>query len=136
LLLEQLRNLDRDRQSELIAELFTKGDSSERASVLRLLPALPEPERFVSVAVEACRTHVRDVFEAIACENPYPADHFSELAFNQMVLKALFLEVPLARIEGLARRKNSELARMADAYRSEREAAGRSVPADVREIQP
>ena len=53
------------------------------------------------------------MFEAIACENPFPARYFPELNFNQMVLKALFNGVALARIVGLRRRRNPELARMA-----------------------
>jgi hypothetical protein len=71
------------------------------------------------------------VFEAIACENPYPAAHFPELNFNQMVLKALFTGVALERVIGLDGRVTPELARMANDYASERRAAGRSVPADI-----
>ena len=36
--------------------------------------------------------------EAIACENRYPARHFPEHGFNQMVVKAMFTGVALARI--------------------------------------
>ena len=48
-----------------------------------------------------------------------------------MVLKALFNEVALSRIAGLAGRRNAELTRMAADYASERRAAGRTVPADI-----
>jgi hypothetical protein len=65
------------------------------------------------------------------CENPYPAAHFPEPAFNQLVLKAYFIGVPVLRILGLDRRKTPELRRMAADYASERRAAGRSVPADI-----
>ena len=68
---------------------------------------------------------------AIACENPFPAAYFPETSFNHMVLKAVFTEVALARILGLATRRSPELARMATDYASERTAAGRSVPADL-----
>jgi hypothetical protein len=53
------------------------------------------------------------------------------LNFNQMVLKALFNNVPLARIVGLADRANNELARMANDYAAERRAAGRAIPGDI-----
>ena len=56
--------------------------------------------------------------EAIACENPYPARYFPELNFNQMVLKALFTGVALARIIGCDGRVTSELSRMAADYAS------------------
>jgi hypothetical protein len=71
------------------------------------------------------------VFEAIACDNVYPERHFTELAYNQLVLKSLFLEVPLARVRGLATRARPELARMVLDYAAERRAAGRRVPADL-----
>jgi hypothetical protein len=98
---------------------------------LHTLPLLPKAERFVELAIEACRTHVQSVFEAIACENPYPARFFPEANFNQLVLKAFFTGVSVHRIEGLRERRTAELIRMVHAYASERRAAGRSVPADL-----
>jgi hypothetical protein len=114
-----------------VRKLFTSGDSDERAAVLRALPLLPEPASFASLATEGCRTNVKTVFEAIACENCFPARHLSEAAFCQMVLKAVFLGTPVARIEGLAGRVTDELRRMARGYASERLAAGRTVPDDI-----
>ena len=110
---------------------FRTGDNAEREAVLHALPLLPKAERFVDLASEACRTHVQSVFEAIACENPYPARFFPELNFNQLVLKAFFTGVSARRIEGLHERRTAELIRMAHAYASERRAAGRPVPADL-----
>jgi hypothetical protein len=110
---------------------YRQGDSRERQALLRALPFVTGAERFVGVAIDACRTNEVPLFEAVACENPYPAAHFPALSFNQMVLKAMFLGLSLHRIVGLAQRKSSELARMAEDYASERRAAGRSVPADI-----
>jgi hypothetical protein len=118
----------------LVEESFLGGDTRERQAVLRTLVLLPDPARFVPLAVEACRTSVQPVFEAIACENPYPARHFPESSFNQMVLKAVFIEVAVGRILGLEARITPELRRMAGDYASERRAAGRSVPADVERL--
>jgi hypothetical protein len=115
----------------LVSETYEHGDSRERQAVLRGLALLPAPERFLSLAIEACRSSIQPLFEAIACENPYPAAHFPEPSFNQMVLKALFTGVALRRVLGLAGRITPELARMAADYASERRAAGRSVPADI-----
>ena len=110
-------------------ELWAHGDNRERQAVLKALPLLPDLH--VALAIEACRSNVLTVFEAIACENPYPARQFPELAFNQMVLKAAFSGVALARIVGLGSRLNAELARMANDFASERTAAGRAVPDDL-----
>jgi len=123
-----------DGHPALVHTLYTKGDTHERRALLRALPLLPDPQRFASTAIEACRTNVVPVFEAIACENTYPERHFPDTAFEQLVLKALFLEVSLARVRGLAARARPELARMASDYAAERRAAGRSVPADLARI--
>jgi hypothetical protein len=112
-------------------ELWAHGDNRERQAVLKALPMLPEPQRFELLAVEACRSNVLTVFEAIACENSYPLRHFDELAWNQMVLKAAFIGVALARIIGIDERINPELARMATDFAAERRAAGRPVPDDL-----
>jgi hypothetical protein len=118
----------------LISDLVQHGQAREQQAVLRVLAYLPDPGRFLEVAAWACRTHVQSVFEAIACENPFPERHFPDLTWNQMVLKAVFLEVAVSRIVGLDRRVGNDLARMAESYGSERRAAGRSVPADIDRI--
>jgi len=115
----------------LVEEAYRQGDGAERQAVLRALPLLPVPERFLGIAVDACRSHIQPLFDAIACENPYPARHFPELNFNQLVLKALFTGVALSRILAFEGRVTPELSRMAADYASERRAAGRSVPPDI-----
>jgi hypothetical protein len=112
-------------------ECYERGDSSEQQSWLKSTALLPEPERLLPTVIDACRTNILPLFEAVACENPFPARHFPERNFNQMVLKALFNKVALSRIAGLARRRNADLTRMAADYASERRAAGRTVPSDI-----
>jgi hypothetical protein len=131
LLLAAAERLPGDKLQTLVEECYRAGDIRERQAVLRTLPLLPDPERFVALAVDACRTHVQPVFEAIACENPYPVRYFPELNFNQMVLKAVFIGVALDRVVGLDARISPELSRMAADYASERRAAGRPLPADL-----
>ena len=110
---------------------FEHGDAREQQSWLRALPLWPEAESFLPYAVDACRTNIVPVFEALACENPYPGGHFPDRNFNQMVLKAMFNDIALARIVSLPSRLNADLTRMARDYAAERTAAGRSVPADI-----
>jgi len=131
LLLRAAATLAPGEVESLLDLYYHTGDTRERQAVLRTLILLPEPLRFVPLGVEACRTSVQPVFEAIACENPFPARHFPESSFNQMVLKAIFIEVAVGRILGLEGRITPELRRMAADYASERRAAGRSVPGDV-----
>lgn len=131
LLLTAATALTEERCAALVDETFRTGDSDERVALLGVLAMLPRPESHVDTAVEACRSNVVTVFEAVACENPYPGRYFPDLSFNQMVLKALFLGVALSRIVGLDQRRSQELARMAADYAAERKAAGRAVPADI-----
>lgn len=131
LLLAALTRLPPAEQVALVEELHRTGAQSEQCSVLRALPLLPEPERFATLAISACRTNSLEVFRAIASDNEYPARHFPPLHFQQLVLKAIFLGVPVADIVGLRERVSPELRRMVSEYASERRAAGRPVPADV-----
>jgi hypothetical protein len=131
LLLEANAKLGAGEMFDLAEDCFRHGDSGERRAVLRCLSQLKEPERYVELAAQACRSSVQTVFEALAGENPFPAATMPDLLFNQMVLKALFTEMALDRIVGLASRLTPELSRMAADYAQERRAAGRSVPADI-----
>ena len=112
-------------------ECFEQGDAREQQSWLRAIALWPEAKAFLPNAIDACRTNIVPVFEALACENPYPSQYFPERNFNQVVLKAMFNSIALSRIVGLPSRLNAELSRMARDYAAERTAAGRSVPADI-----
>ena len=120
----------------LLDSCYSGADNRERQAILRALPFLPSQERFVPLAADATRSNVLPVFEALACENPFPAEHLPELNFNQLVMKALFNGVKLSRICGLGRRVGPELSRMAGDYAAERRAAGRPVPADIDLVLP
>jgi hypothetical protein len=130
-LVSALSERDDDQAVVLVDTLYRSGELGEQTSLLRALPKLPGPQRFVTLAIEACRTNAEPVFRAIACGNPYPAAHFPDLAFHQMVLKAIFLGIPVSEIIGLPARVDDELVRMVQGYASERRAAGRQVPVDV-----
>ena len=114
-----------------IEELFRTGEMREQHAVLKALAYLPAPDRFAAIAAEAVRNNVLSVLEALVCDNPFPAAHLPEPAFNQMIMKAIFNGLPLRRVLGLSGRLAPELRRMVSAYASERRAAGRPVPADV-----
>jgi hypothetical protein len=95
------------------------------------LPLYPDPARLVARAAEGLRTNIAAVFSAIAHHNPYPAEFFTEPQWNQMVLKALFIGVPLHPIEGLDARANAQLARMLIDYARERAAAHRPISPEL-----
>lgn len=71
------------------------------------------------------------VFEAVAHGNPYPAEQLADEAWNQMVLKALFVGSALHPIMGLDQRANPALARMLGDYAHERWAARRDISPEL-----
>ena len=89
-LLRALRASPPSEHVEFVREVYRRGDFLEQAALLQALILVPDPARFVNIAVESRRTNVSDVFEAIACENRYPAAHFADANFNQLVIKAFF----------------------------------------------
>jgi hypothetical protein len=125
---------DRDDHVALVETLYRTGELGEQVSVLRMLDRLPDPARFVPLAIEACRTNAVAVFAALANDNPYPTRHLPDDALRQLVLKAIFIGVPIGRIVGLAPRVDDEMVRMMEGYASERRAAGRAVPDDVARV--
>jgi hypothetical protein len=127
LLLVAFSELDVDRYVRSLDKLFTAADVGELIALYQSLPLLPYPERHRLRAAEGIRSNITTVFNAVALNNPYPADYFDNLAWNQMVLKAIFVGSPLYLIWGLDRRANPELAQMLTDYARERWAAKRPV---------
>jgi hypothetical protein len=123
--------LARDRWLAELTRLFENGDLEELVALYRALPLLPHPEALVDRCAEGVRSNMTDVFRAVAHRNPYPAEFLPDPAWNQMVLKALFLEEPLAPIVGLDDRANGALARMLCNFAHERWAAKRPVSPEL-----
>jgi hypothetical protein len=95
------------------------------------LPVYPAANLIAQRAHEAIRSGMKPVFEAVAHRNPYPSEVFAEDDWNQMVVKAVFIESPLWPIQGLDERGNPHLARMLVALASERRAAGRPISHEI-----
>jgi hypothetical protein len=110
-----------------IDRLAAASDLGELVALYQALALLPHPERLRLRAAEGVRANAGPVFAAIALDNPYAADHLDDAAWNQMVLKAIFSDRPLARIVGLDRRANPALAHMISGLAHERFAAGRTI---------
>lgn len=112
-------------------QLCDTADIGELVAFYRGLPLYPDQARYVLRAAEGVRTSMKAVFEAVAHRNPYPAEQFAEPAWNQMVLKTLFIGTTLDPVVGLDRRANAELARMLCDYAHERWSAGRPVSPEL-----
>jgi len=131
LLLELSLQRQQEEMAILVHNLFIRGDNMEQCAILCALPLLPSPEQYVNTATQATRGYVLEVFDTLINRNPYPALYFNDNTFNQAILKALFLGIPLQDVNGLNTRITPELKRMVSAFVSERRVAGRDVPADI-----
>jgi len=104
---------------------------NELIALYRGLPLYPNAASLEPRAREAVRSGMKPVFEAVAHRNPYPRETFGEDAWNQMVVKALFMGSTLWPIQGLGERGNPGLARMLVGLAQERWAAGRPVSGEM-----
>jgi hypothetical protein len=111
--------------------LFDDGDLGELVALYQALPLLPEPDAHRARAAEGVRSNMQAVFEAVALRNPYPAEQLDEAAFNQLVLKCLFLGSPLHLVHCVDGRANPTLARMLCDYAHERWSASRPVSPEL-----
>lgn len=137
LLLLSLPYTDAGAFQSKVETLYSTADMGELVALYAALPLLPHPELFRKRAAEGFRTNMGDVFEAIALDNPYPADYMEEDAWNNMVLKTLFVGKPIYRIYGIEQRSNAKLARILSDYAHERWSAGRPVSPELwRPVSP
>jgi len=122
---------DPERLARALERLCNSADVSELIAFYRGLPLYPDAPRYLGRATEGLRTNIKGVFEAIALRNPYPGEQFPQPAWNQMVLKALFVGSTLWPVVALDHRANAELARMLCDYAHERWSAGRPVSPEL-----
>ncbi|HYD29355.1 MAG TPA: EboA domain-containing protein [Azospirillaceae bacterium] len=122
---------DVERLALRLDQLSATAEIGELVTFLRGLPLYPGPEMHLRRAREGARSNMKAAFCAVAHANPYPAERFSEEAWNHMVLKALFIGVSLHPVQGLERRANPALARMLCDYAHERWAALRPVSPEL-----
>ena len=130
-LLTQLDPSDKETYVKNIETLFDTAEMNELVALYSALPLLSYPDQWLFRATDAVRSNMGFVFDAIALHNPYPEKHFSEAAWNQLVLKTIFNDKPIHFIEGLDNRANEKLAVTLSDFAHERWAAGRSVPPQV-----
>lgn len=114
-----------------ITKLCSSASIIELVSFYKGLPFYNFPEKYLKQAENGVRNNIHSVFEAIAYENTYPGNYFTENNWNQLILKAIFIERPLYPIIGLEKRANPELTRMLCDYAKERWAANRTVTPEI-----
>lgn len=131
ILLLSLDTGDKVEFAETIETLFKTADNRESEALYGSIPLLNYPDEWKSRATEAIRSNVGLIFDAMAFNNPYPAQYFEENAWNQLVLKTIFNHKSIWRITGLENRRNQELATAISDFAHERWAAYRTLPPEV-----
>lgn len=111
--------------------LFSAADVQEQVALYTALPLFPNPDKFTLRAIEGIRTNISVIFDKIALDNPYPSEYLPESAWNQMVLKAFFINRPIYKIYNFDKRRNYTLANMLSDFAHERWAAGRKVSPEL-----
>jgi hypothetical protein len=112
-----------------LAELYRFGDAAERRGLLRALPYLDIGDRGLGLTDDAIRTN--DTRLIAAALGPYATEHLPDAAYDQAVLKCVFVGVPITGLDGVPERVTPDGARMLAAFVHERVAAGRDVPSEV-----
>ena len=93
-----------------VAAVMRQGSAAEQIAIFRGLSLYPDPGSLLAIAWQAVRSAPRAVFEALAHDNPYPAAHFDDALWNEMIVRALRLGCRFSPIEGLDDRRNADLA--------------------------
>jgi hypothetical protein len=114
--------------------LCITAEITEHVSYMKGLAIFPAGNALLGRAREGVRSSIAAIFEAIACRNPYPRDHFDTDAWNQMVVKCVFGGTQLGSVVGLHERRNADLLVMLRDLVTERHAAGRPLPKDVHDF--
>ena len=117
--------------SRRLDALFRTSDVAEAVALYQGLPCYPFAEHLLARAREGLRSNQKPLVAAVALRNPFPAQHFDQEAWNQMLLKCLFVGLPLHQVQGVDRRCNRALSLMLSDYARERRAAKRPIPHDL-----
>lgn len=112
---------------QIYKKLKVTADIHETLALYKGLSLFPYSEDLRKSAEEGLRSNMKDVFDSVALDSLFPSTHFDEDSWNQMILKALFIESPVYRIQNFDVRKNEALSRMVIDFALERMAASRSI---------
>jgi hypothetical protein len=122
---------DAEVYAAVVDQLFAAAEVNELVALYQGLPLFPHQPAFQLRCAEGLRTNMKPVFLAIAHHNPFPSEQLNEDQWNQLVLKSVFIGVPLDPIVGLDERANAKLARILVDFAEERWAAGRPVTPEL-----
>jgi len=116
---------------DAIWQAYRIGDEKEKAAYIKGLSILDPEGELLDIALHTGRTNNVYLFSSIALNNPYPAKHYDNRAFEQLVLKALFLDLNINHIRSLPQRLRENLSNVCMDLVHERLAADRNPPTSI-----
>lgn len=122
---------DLEAYIKTLDQMFSTGEVGEQVALYQALPLLPNQPAHVLRAAEGIRNNIKAVFCAVAQNNPFPSEQFSDDQWNQLILKCLFIDLSLRSVVGVDERANAKLMSMLVDFAHERRAAHRSIPAEL-----
>ena len=126
-----MTHLPLHKNIEIVKNLAEMAAIKELVCLYKGLYFLNNAQDFVLLVQEGIRTNMVAVFDAIALGNPFVTKYLPIDAWNQLVLKAVFMGRPLHQIIDLDLHKNEKLALMVHDYIHERWSAGRLVSPEI-----
>lgn len=126
-----LQALEQKKRRGVLETCLRYADDNEKQAICKGFCLLDPAGECQSSIANLCRTNNRDLFAAIALENSWPAQHFSDMSFEQMLLKALFLGLDINKVVGVKERHSQRMSRLAFDYLSELIAANRTWPPSI-----
>ena len=123
--------LDVSKNKQILESFFEAAEMQELIAFFKGLYLLENAEEFTNIVEEGIRTNMVNVFDSFASGNPFAKRYLKEWAWNQLVLKALFLQRPLYTIQDIDAGKNKKLADMLQDYVKERWSAKRDVSPEI-----
>ena len=131
ILLQTCIDSSADNRYDIVWHAYRLGDENEKAAYIKGLSILDPSAELQDIALHTGRTNNVQLFSAIALHNTYPAVHYDDRAFEQLVLKALFLGLNIDHVESLSQRLHTELSNKCMDLVRERLAADREPPVSI-----
>lgn len=107
------------------------GDENEKTAYIKGLSLIDKKGELLDIAIHTGRTNNVSLFSAMALYNPYPAQFYDDRAFEQLVLKTLFMDLNINHIVDLQTRLQKTLSEKCMDLVRERIAADRSPPVSI-----
>lgn len=123
--------LNKSNNKQILGSFFESAEMLELVAFFKGLYLLENAAEFTSSVEEGIRTNMVNVFDSFTAGNPYVQQYLEEWAWNQLVLKAFFLDRPLFTIHNIDKGRNQTLADILQDYIRERWAASRQVSPEI-----